>query len=83
MTLATTGPMTLAKTRFSGPMRVATGRICETELARQLAVKMGTEPDLRCYLLDISHPLLVEAFKHAAGELKGSRTCVSDSRKLS
>ena len=25
MTLATTGPMTLAKTRFSGPMRVATG----------------------------------------------------------
>ena len=45
--------------------------ICETELARQLAVKMGKEPDLRCYLLDISHPLLVEAFKHAAGELKG------------
>jgi hypothetical protein len=32
---------------------------------------MGKEPDLRCYLLDISHPLLVEAYKRAAGEMKG------------
>ena len=45
--------------------------MCETDLALQLAAKMGKEPDLRCYLLDISHPLLVEAYKHAAGELAG------------
>ena len=45
--------------------------MCETELALQLAAKMGKEPDFRCYLLDISHPLLVEAYKHAAGELSG------------
>lgn len=37
----------------------------ETRLAQELADKMPSPPDLRAYLLDISHPLLVEAYKQA------------------
>lgn len=41
----------------------------ETRLAQQLAERLPEPPDLRVYLLDISHPLLVEAYKQASAGL--------------
>lgn len=48
---------------------VGDGKV-ETRLAHRLANLLSPGVDLRCYLLDISHPLLVEAYKRATVELQ-------------
>ncbi len=48
----------------------------ETRLVQALLTEVTEQPDLRMYLVDISHPLLVTAFKHAASLLAASRVPV-------
>lgn len=47
----------------------------ETRVAQQLC-ELLPQPDLALYLLDISHPLLVTAYKHAVNTLRAPRVPV-------
>lgn len=44
---------------------------CETRLTKRLAELLPAQPELRLYLLDISHALIHTAYQHATNELPG------------